>query len=71
MVPTAQLLSTMDEPSRGSQQMVKRPSLLVSTITGSSSEEASLTSLEPLAMSHMRSSAMTSTPSCTSPKTEF
>mmetsp|Transcript_96442 Transcript_96442/g.300326 ORF Transcript_96442/g.300326 Transcript_96442/m.300326 type:complete len:238 (-) Transcript_96442:135-848(-) len=67
MVPTAQLLSTMELPSRGSQQRTYWPSGSVFTISGSSSDEASQTSLLLLARSQRRSSAMTSTVSCLSP----
>ena len=63
MVPTAQLLSTMEEPSSGSQQTTKRPSLFTSTRTGSSSEAPVCTTLEDLHASHMSLSAITSTPS--------
>ena len=37
IVPTAQLLSTIDDPSRGSQQIVYSPLGLHLTISGSSS----------------------------------
>ena len=46
MVPTDQLLSTMDEPSSGSQHTVKCPVGLVSTTSGSSSDAPYFTVLE-------------------------
>ena len=68
MVPTAQLLSTMDEPSRGSQHTVKRPLGLQAFTSGSSSDAPHATTAEDLTASHMIWSAMTSTESCASPK---
>ena len=53
MVPTAQLLSTMEEPSRGSQHTVKRPLGLHGLTTGSSSEAPNATTAEDLTASHM------------------
>merc|ERR1719426_698244 len=70
IVPTAQLLSTMLLPSSGSQQTQNFPSACISRTSGSSSEAPSLMSGSVLQMSHMRLSATTSTPSCTSPKTD-
>ena len=67
MVPTAQLLSMMEEPSSGSQQTQNLPSACVSTTSGSSSDAAWFTRGSVLHASHMSSSAITSTPSCTSP----
>merc|ERR1719313_3225905 len=71
MVPTAQLLSTMLLPSSGSQQMQNLPSSCIVRTSGSSSLAPSLINGSVLHTSHMRSSASTSTPSCTSPKTEL
>merc|ERR1719201_2706194 len=70
IVPQAQLLSTMLEPSSGSQQMQYFPSACISRTSGSSSEAPSLMSGSVLQISHISSSASTSTPSCTSPKTD-
>merc|ERR1719387_3238951 len=69
MVPTAQLLSTMLEPSSGSQHTQNLPSSCILRTSGSSSEAPDWMSGSVLQMSHIRSSASTSTPSCTSPKT--
>merc|ERR1719174_3299851 len=69
-LPTAQLLSTMLLPSSGSQQMQNLPSECISRTSGSSSDAPSLMSGSVLQTSHMRLSATTSTPSCTSPNTD-
>ena len=67
MVPTAQLLSTMEEPSSGSQHTVYSPFGLHCTISGSSSDAPYATTSELFTQSHMRLSAITSTESCASP----
>ena len=69
MVPTAQLLSTIDDPSSGSQQMQNLPSACISRTSGSSSLAPAWMSGSVLQISHIKSSASTSTPSWTSPKT--
>ena len=53
MVPTAQLLSTIDEPSRGSQHTVNRPLGLHGLTSGSSSEAPHATTADDLTASHM------------------
>merc|ERR1719258_999577 len=70
MVPTAQLLSTIEEPSRGSQHTQNLPFSCITLTSGSSSDAPSLMSGSVLQTSHMRLSATTSTPSCTSPNTD-
>mmetsp|Transcript_18405 Transcript_18405/g.22847 ORF Transcript_18405/g.22847 Transcript_18405/m.22847 type:complete len:200 (+) Transcript_18405:190-789(+) len=76
IVPTAQLLSTMEEPSRGSQQTVYSvagavpppPPPGVGRTTGSSSEAASRIAEDLWAASQRSLSAMTSTLKSVSPK---
>ena len=68
IVPTAQLLSTMEDPSRGSQHTVNLPLGLQGLISGSSSDAPQATTAEDFTASHMIWSAMTSTESCASPK---
>merc|ERR1719380_533671 len=70
MVPTAQLLSTIELPSSGSQQMQYLPSSCISRTSGSSSDAPFLINGSVLHTSHIRLSATTSTPSWTSPKTD-
>merc|ERR1719181_370961 len=53
MVPTAQLLSTMDDPSSGSQQTVYSPSGLQAFTSGSSSEAPKAIVGELLQASHI------------------
>ena len=53
MVPTAQLLSTMDEPSRGSQHTVNLPLGLQGFTSGSSSDAPHATTAEDFTASHM------------------
>merc|ERR1719231_939496 len=68
MVPTAQLLSTIDEPSSGSQHTVYSPSGLHARTSGSSSDAPNAMTADSLHLFHMISSAITSTESCWSPK---
>merc|ERR1712060_58749 len=70
IVPTAQLLSTIEEPSSGSQQMQNLPSECISRTSGSSSLAPFWMRGVVLHTSHIRLSATTSTPSCTSPNTD-